>query len=147
MPKVLSIRDETPEEQKIREWFDAQVSESPNNIEEAARLLIGLVTGLLGVLFGVLTISAETLPVYLSAPIVKITGVAAVILWLISLLAGLFVILPRRWEVGVSKPVLQTEIFSQLLRYKSRWMTISVFTFGLAIIALGIVLVFAVLSV
>ena len=60
MPKVLSMREETSEEKKLREWFEAQALESPKNLEDAARLLIGLVTGLLGALFGVLTVSAET---------------------------------------------------------------------------------------
>ncbi len=64
MPKVLPIREETSEEKKLREWFETQALESPKNLEEAARLLIGLVTGLLGALFGVLTVSAETLHTY-----------------------------------------------------------------------------------
>ncbi len=147
MPKLLSIRDETEEEQKLREWFDDQALESPKNIEEAARLIIGLVTGLLGVLFGVLTISAETLPAYLSAPLVKACGVAAVILWLISLLAGLFVVLPIEWQVNVSRPTSQAKTFSELLQYKSIWLTISGIAFGLAVIALGVVLVFALITI
>ena len=64
MPRVLSIREETAEK-KVREWFGTQALESPERSEEAARLLIGLITGLLGALFAVLTVSAETLPAYL----------------------------------------------------------------------------------
>jgi hypothetical protein len=147
MPKVLSIREENTEEKKLREWFETQSLESPKNIEDAARLLIGLVTGLLGALFSVLTISAEKLPAYLSLPSIKWCGVIAVALWLLSLLAGLFVVSPRKWQSDAGKPDTQKTAFSQLLRYKSTWLRASVILFGLAIVALGIVLVTALLSV
>jgi hypothetical protein len=147
MPKVLSIREENEEEKKLREWFTTQSLESPKNIEEAARLLIGLVTGLLGVLFGVLTVSAETLPKYLSMPLVKGFGIASVILWLLSLLASLVVVLPRKWRADAGKPDEQKQIFAQIFYLKSQWMTAAVICFGLAIIALGVVLVAALASV
>jgi hypothetical protein len=143
--QVISIHEENREEKALREWFETQALESPKTIEEAARLLIGLVTGLLGALFGVLTVSAEKLPAYLSLPLVKTCGVAAVVLWLISLLAGLVVVLPRQWEVSVSEPEAQAQTFQQILSHKSIWLTASVCAFGLAILALGIVLVVALL--
>jgi hypothetical protein len=96
--------EETSEEKKLREWFETQALESPKNLEEAARLLIGLVTGLLGALFGVLTVSAETLPAYLSLSAVKWCGILAVVLWLLSLLCALVVVTPRRWQSDASKP-------------------------------------------
>ena len=147
MPKVISIREENSEEKKLREWFEAQALESPKNLEDAARLLIGLVTGLLGALFGVLTVSAETLPAYLSLPVVKGFGVGAVGLWLASLLCGLVVVTPRRWQADAGKPDTQSQVFRQLLNHKSKWLRRSVALFGAAIIALGIVLITALLSV
>jgi hypothetical protein len=146
MPKVLSIREESAEEKRVREWFETQALESPKNIEDAARLLIGLVTGLLGALFGVLTVSAEKLPAYLSIPSVKWCGVIAVALWLLSLLAGLFVVTPRRWVSNAGRPDTQTQTFRELLKYKSAWLTTSVILFGAAVIALAIVLITALLS-
>src|SRR5687768_9231076 len=130
MPKVLSIREEIPEEKKLREWFETQSLESPKNLEEAARLLIGLVTGLLGALFGVLTVSAETLPAYLSLPLIKVFGVGAVGLWLASLLCGLVVVTPRKWQSDAGKPDTQSLIFKEILNYKSRWLRMSVILFG-----------------
>ena len=147
MPQVLSIREETREERLLDDWFSAQALESPKNIEEAARLLIGLVTGLLGALFGVLTVSAEKLPAYLSQPLIKGCGVAAVVLWLLALLSGLLVVLPRRWRANAGNPAEQKQVFGNILAYKSRWLTVAVICFGLGILALGIVLVFALLSV
>jgi hypothetical protein len=143
MPKVVSGREETPEEGKLREWFAAQAFESLKNLEEAARLLIGLVTGLLGALFGVLTVSAETLPAYLSLPLVKGFGIAAVILWLMSLLAGLAVVTPRKWQTDAGQPETQRQVFGQMLGYKSGWLKTSVILFGAAVVALGVVLVAA----
>jgi uncharacterized protein YjeT (DUF2065 family) len=147
MPKVLSIREESSDEKKLREWFETQSLESPKNIEDAARLLIGLVTGLLGALFGVLTVSAETLPAYLSLPFVKFFGVGAVVLWLASLLCGLAVVTPRKWQSDAGKPEAQRQVFKEILKYKSNWLRVSVVFFGLAVLALGVVLVAALLSV
>jgi len=147
MPKVLSIREENTEEKKLREWFETQSLESPKNIEDAARLLIGLVTGLLGALFSVLTISAEKLPAYLSLPLIKVFGVGAVGLWLTSLLCGLVVVTPRKWQSDAGKPDTQNQVFKEILKYKSAWLRASVILFGIAIIALGIVLTTALLSV
>jgi hypothetical protein len=146
MPKVISIREETPEERKVHEWFETQALESPKNLEDAARLLIGLVTGLLGALFGVLTVSAETLPAYLSLPLVKFCGVAAVALWLASLLCGLVVVTPRKWRSDAGKPETQRRVFAQLLARKSAWLSASVIFFGVAVLALGVVLVTALLG-
>lgn len=147
MPKVLSIREETSEEKKLREWFETQALESPKNLEEAARLLIGLVTGLLGALFGVLTVSAETLPAYLSFPAVKWCGILAVVLWLMSLLCALVVVTPRRWQSDAGKPETQSEVFKAMLSHKSRWLRASVILFGAAVVALGVVLVTALASI
>jgi hypothetical protein len=143
MPKVLSIREETSEEKKLREWFETQALESPKNLEEAARLLIGLVTGLLGALFAVLTVSAETLPPYLSLSVVKWCGILAVVLWLLSLLCALVVVTPRRWQSDAGKPETQNMVFKAMLGHKSRWLRASVILFGGAVMALGVVLVIA----
>ncbi len=145
MPKVLFIREESPAEKDLREWFAAQKLESPKAIEEAARLLIGLITGLLGALFGVLTVSAEKLPGYLALPLVRWAGVAAVALWLFSLLTALVVIMPRRWRYAPGLPQSQERTLSALLSHKASWLTASVCLFGVAVALLGVVLVTALL--
>ena len=146
MPSVLSMREETAEERRIREWFATQALESPKNLEEAARLVIGLVTGLIGVLFSVLTISADKLPGYLSLPGVRALGVAAVVLWLLSLLFGLLVVVPFQWQINPSKPASEKATFEQLLAHKSRWLTASVICFWVGVTALGIILALALLA-
>ena len=145
--RVVSIREENPEEKRLREWFETQALASPNTLEEAARLLIGLVTGLLGALFGVLTISAEHLPAYIHLPLVQVCGVIGVILWLVALLAGLVVLLPRKWQPAPGRPDTESKTFQAILGRKSLWLTVSVSAFGMATLALGIVLVAALLAV
>ena len=146
MPKVISIREENSAEKNLREWFETQALASPDNLEEAARLLIGLITGLLGALFAVLTISAEKLPAYLSLPLVRWSGVAAIVFWLLSLLCGLAVVLPRRWQTAPGRPATESSTFSEILVFKSNWLVLAVITFGIGTLALGIVLVNALLA-
>lgn len=143
MPKVISTREETSEEKKLREWFETQKLESPKNLEDAARLLIGLVTGLLGALFGVLTVSAETLPAYLSFTSVKVCGVLAVVLWLLSLLYALVVVMPLKRRSNSGMPKTQSEAFKSMLEQKSNWLISSVILFASGVIALGVVLIVA----
>jgi hypothetical protein len=145
--RVLSVREETSQEKLLREWFEAQRLESPRNLEEAARLLVGLVTGLLGVLFSVLTLSAETLPAYISLPLVRWAGAAAVVLWLGALLSGLVVILPRPWRVNPGRPQSESNAFDSLLGRKAGWLTTAAVAFGLGTLALGLVLLAAIFQV
>ena len=146
-PKVVTTRIETEEEAETRKWFSAQALESPKTLDEAARLLIGLVTALLSALFGVLTVSADKLPPYLSLPLVKISGVAAIVLWLAALLLSLWVVLPRHWRADASKPTEQKQVFAQILVHKSRWLAAAVICFGLAVLTQAIVLITALLSI
>jgi len=144
--RVLGIRKETPAEAARREWFEKQVLVSPDNLEAAARLLIGLVTGLLGVLFGVLTLEAEKLPEYLRFYVVRGLGITTVVALLSSLLAALVVVLPKRWVSSSSRPASQMAVFERLLRRKSRALTVAVVLFGLGLAALGTVLVMALIE-
>lgn len=145
--RVLSIREETSDEKKLREWFEAQQLESPKMLDEAARLLIGLVTGLLGVLFSVLALAAEKLPVYVSLPLVRWSAAAAVALWLAALLAGLAVVTPRAWRQKPGRPGTQRQTFEDILDWKSRWLRTAVIAFGLATVALATLLITALLAV
>ncbi len=144
--QVISIREETPQERGLRDWFDAQALDAPETLEEAARLIIGLVTALLGTLFGVLTVSAEHLPAYLLLPAVRWSGVAAVGCWLVALLAGLLVVLPRRRATPPGRPDLQAQAFQTLLVRKASWLNLAGAAFGLGVLALCVVLVSALLA-
>ena len=144
--EVVNVRVETEMEEQQRKWFEQQVIGSPAALDEAARLLIGLVTGLLGVLFGVLAISKDPLPAYLRVPAIRGLGAGAVVLFLLALLAALVVVLPRRWTFKPAKPASQAATFEQLRDYKERALTAAVVAFGFGIAVMAIALVLALLT-
>lgn len=106
MPEEVTFtsREETSEEKARREWFEKQALASPDNLEAAARLLIGLATGLLGVLFGVLALKGGPLPAYLQSPWVRGLGVFTVAAILGGLLAALAVVMPDLYRVSSRRP-------------------------------------------
>ena len=147
MPEVTFVqREETNEEKAVREWFEKQALASPDNLEAAARLLIGLATALLGVLFGVLTLKGGPLPAYLQSPLVRGLGIGTVVAVLCGLLAALAVVMPDLYRVSSRRPDKQQEAFQQLLRRKSRYLTYAVVGFGLGILLLGLTLIAALIS-
>jgi hypothetical protein len=68
--KVTAHR-ETAEDRLLHEWIQKQVFASPDNLEAAARLLIGLITGLLGTLLGVLSLAKAPRPAFLEFGVVR----------------------------------------------------------------------------
>lgn len=147
MPDPIFVqREETSEEKAVREWFEKQALASPDNLESAARLLIGLATGLLGVLFGVLTLKGGPLPAYLQSPTVRGLGIGTVLAVLFGLLSALAVVMPELYRVSSHRPDEQQAAFQKLLGRKSRFLTLGVVGFGLGIALLGITLVAALTS-
>ncbi len=145
--QVVGIRVETPEEAAQREWFAKQALESPEHLEEAARLLIGLITGLLGALFTVLAIADDPAPAYLRLIWLRVDGVIVVVALLASLLCALVVVVPRQWTSKPAQPATQIQTLEKILSHKSQWLARAVWTFGGGIVALGVALVAALLTI
>jgi hypothetical protein len=148
MPEEVTStsREETGEEKAVREWFEKQALASPDNLEAAARLLIGLATGLLAVLFGVLSLKGGPLPAYLQSPLVRGLGIFTVLAVLWGLLAALAVVMPDAYRVSSQRPDEQHKTFQQLLGRKSRALTLGVIGFGVGIVLLGFTLIAALIS-
>jgi hypothetical protein len=147
MPEISIVqREETSAEKAEREWFEKQALASPDNLEAAARLLIGLATALLGVLFGVLTLKGGPLPAYLQSPVVRGLGIGTVAALLFGLLAALAVVMPDLYRVSSHRPDKQAQTFRQLLERKSRALTLAVIGFGVGIVLLGLTLIAALIS-
>lgn len=138
---VENIRAETPAEKALYEWFQKQSLASPDTLEEAARLIIGLVTGLLGALFGVLTVASNPLPKYLGDPVVRTLGIVDVVFLLFALIASLAVVLPRRWTFNPTQPASEIATFEKILNRKSSALLVALIAFGAGVVALGVVLV------
>ena len=143
----FKTRGETPEEKALRKWFARQALASPDTLEAAARTILGLVTALLTVLFGVLAVAEDPLPPYFTLPLVRWLGVGTVGALLVALVGTLGVILPHRITVSSARPDQQAEAFERLLAHKSRWLAVAVVAFGLGLVALGAVLIVALLTV
>ncbi|MCI0477310.1 MAG: hypothetical protein L0Y55_13760 [Anaerolineales bacterium] len=143
---VENIRAETPAEKALDEWFQKQSLASPDTLEEAARLIIGLVTGLLGALFGVLTVASNPLPKYLSDPVVRTLGIVDVAFLLFALIASLAVVLPRRWTFNPAQPASELATFEKILNRKSSALLVATIAFGAGIAVLALTLVIVLLS-
>ena len=147
MAEADKSRAETPEERALRKWFAQQALASPDALEAAARTILSLVTALLGVLYGVLAVAEDPLPAYFRLPAVRWLGVGTVGALLVALVGTLGVVLPQRIQVSSARPDQQASAFAALLARKSRWLTVAVIAFGLGLVALGAVLVIALLTV
>jgi hypothetical protein len=141
---TLKGRPEPPALKARREWFERQALAAPDTLEAVARTLTGLVTALLSVLFGVLTVAEDPLPAYLWIPLTRPLGITAVVALLIALACALAVLLPHRLVVSPHRLDEQARAFQALLTRKSRWLTAGVIAFGLALLALGAILIVAI---
>jgi hypothetical protein len=145
-PEVVGVREETEAEKALAEYFEKLALASPDTLEAAARTVLGLVTGLLGVLFGVLAVASDPLPGYLRSPLMRGLGAVTVAALLVSLVGALGVVLPRRIRVSSARPDQQARAFRRMLGRKSRWLTVTVFAFGLGLVTLGASLIVALLT-
>ena len=145
--RVVEIREETEAEKALEEWFAKQALASPDALDRAARTIVGLVTGLLGVLFGVLAVKAGDLPSYFWLDWMRPLGVGSVAGLLVALACALAVLWPRRIAVSRDRPDEQAKAFARLLRQKSGWLIAAIIGFGLGLLALGAVLIVALLLV
>ncbi len=137
-PQITS-RPEGPDEQLLDEWFQKQMLASPDNLEAAARLLVGLITGLLAALLGVLSLAKDR-PAFLESMVVQWAALATIGGLLAALWFGLAVVFPRRTPNVPGRPDLQRETFEGLLRRKSLWLKVAVVCFGAALAGLAYVL-------
>lgn len=142
----VEVRPPAPEEERLAEWFAEQQLRSPDHLEAAARQVVGLVTGLVGLLLGVVAVAEPALPAYLACPAVRGLAVAGILLLLLALLFGVLTLWPRRWAVPSRDLKRQREAFEALLRRKSRALSAAILCFFLGLAALAAVLVLAVLT-
>jgi len=141
MARVVGIREETAEEKKLRRWFDEQAMASPDTLDAAAKLLIGLVTGLLTVLFGVIAVAEDPLPAYLGSWVIRLLAVWCVLALLAALLCALAALWPQRMAVDAARPDEQAKAFAGLLDRKAGWLKAAEIAFGLGVVLLGLALI------
>jgi hypothetical protein len=141
--ELVGIHEETPTEAALAEWFAKQSLASLDTLEAAARTILGLVTALIGALFGVLTVASDKLPAYLGYVTVRVLGVVSVVGLMTALIGALGVLLPSEVQVSSHRPDEQAQAFEKLCEHKSRWLKAAVIAFGVGVDALGLVLIVA----
>ena len=145
--QVTGVRALTPEEERLADWLAEQHLKSPDRLEAAARQIVGLVTGLVGLLVGVAAVTEQPLPPYMAWPCLRWLMVASLVLLLVSLAAGMVVLWPRRVVYSPHKMAEQRAVFEGILRRKARALGVAIVCFALGIALLAAVLALAVLYV
>lgn len=87
------IGPESHADRTLRQWFEEQEKRNLDRLEEGAKTITQLVTGLFGLLLAILTLSSQ--PVYLKQPIAQWLGGLGVLALFIALLTALVALYPR----------------------------------------------------
>jgi hypothetical protein len=93
---MQDLGPETTADRALREWFDEQERGNLTRLEEGAKTITQLATGLYGVLFAVLAFSGNPTPAYLRDPVVHWLGSISLAALFLALLAGLLTLYPFR---------------------------------------------------
>lgn len=143
--EILEEHVETEAEAALRAWFAEQEIKSPDTLDAAARLLTGLVTGLLGTLFGVLTLAEEASkqPAYMASGIVRMLGIISVLGLLGALGFSLSALMPGKLNIGAARLDEKKQAFQHLLEQKAGAVKIAAIAFLGGVTALAFVLIIA----
>ncbi len=138
---MRDLGPETEETRALREWFAEQEKKNVDRLEEGAKNIIQLVTGLYGVLFAVLALSDQ--PAYLKLPQVQVLGITSLGAFFVALIAAVIAVHP--WRTGYQEDNI-TEMqgeYRRLLRRKAWSVRVALWLFllGMALLAWFVALV------
>jgi hypothetical protein len=136
--ELLEVRPPTPDEEALVALFAEMEKESLGTLDTGGRQVITLVTGLLGLFFGVLAL--KDAPTYLSYVEVQILGVLAVGLYFAALLLALAVVRPRRYEFSRRSLTDMRRQLESMRRIKSVNLDRAHLAFGLGSLAMALLL-------
>jgi hypothetical protein len=136
------VGPEQEEDRALREWFDAQSTRNLDRLEEGARTITQLVTGLYGVLFAVLALSDA--PGYLQNQAVQRWGTVSLVALFLALFAALVTVFPWPYSYQRDNLTQMQRVFRWMHRVKSwsLWAALVLFLIGTACLGgvIGIVL-------
>jgi hypothetical protein len=142
----VQLKSITPEQERIAALFDELEAKQLEFLDEAAKRLIELATGLLGILFAVTAFGNEFPPPYLRESVfAKGLALISLLLYLGTIFMGLLTAQPReyrRYEHNLTK---MQEVFMQILKNKRRalrWAGVSFGCGSMSLVILIIVIVF-----
>jgi hypothetical protein len=88
------VGPEKSDDRALREWFTEQEKRNVDRLEDGARTIVQLVTGLYGVLFAVLAIGSQ--PAYIRRASIQWLGTSAMIAFFVALVSALVTLFPWR---------------------------------------------------
>lgn len=133
LPEIEASPTDSSDE-RLYNWFLDVEKEIIKTFEDAARQLIGLITALLGLFFGVLAFGDN--PPFLSFLEIKILGVLSSCAFLAALFAALWVICPQKIDIPLSNLTRMRQIRKEIYDRKSRNLKISLIIFAFGVICL-----------
>lgn len=133
--RAVRQRAPTPDEEALHRWFEEQEKDPPKPLEEGAKQIISLVSALFSVVFGILALADNPLPVYLTQLPVRVLGAVAVLAYLVGLLAALVVVLPGAYRHAAASQTQRLAAFRALMRRKVIGLRLALAAFALGSVA------------
>lgn len=139
--ELVVVEELSEADKRLMALFDKLETGSLDTLEAAARQIITLVTGLLGLFFGVLAL--KDAPSYLALDMVKLLGALALGFLVAALFFALEVVIPRKYhpqDLGDMRRMLQ-----EMLERKRAGLARAIWTFGggaLFLLAVTLVILF-----
>jgi hypothetical protein len=113
---MRSIGPERSDDRALRKWFSEQEKRNFDRLEDGAKTIVQLVTGLYGVLFAILAISNQ--PAYLRRPSVQWLGTSAMLAFFVALLSALVTLFPWRATFQENNLTEMGKVHQRVLRRK-----------------------------
>ena len=136
---MRDLGPETKDDRDLREWFDDQQRRSLDRLQEAAKTVVQLVTGIYGVLFAVLAFSDH--PAYLKQPWVRVFGTISMLALFFALFSAYFVLQPREITWQEDNLSDMRRVYQATEERKGGWLNTALIAFLVGTGALGVVIV------
>jgi hypothetical protein len=128
------------DDEQLITFFEELKRNSLDTLEAAARQIIGLVTTLLGLFFGILAFKDN--PEFLQHASVRLCGAFSAVGFVAALFLALNVVMPRAWQVPEYNLTKMRKFLRCLLRRKSASLKLAQIAFGAGtLFMLGIILI------
>jgi len=137
---TLPTTKPTAQEDALAQWFAKQHTQSIDNLEGAARQIITLCTTLLTVLLGLAALTADALPTYMNATVIRWLIMVGVLALFSALGSALIVVFPGATRVTLNDPKDLAAAYDKLLAFKNTGLSIAIVAFGIAMFCLTIVI-------
>lgn len=141
MNEPIPVMDGEPlsaEDERLLALFDKLEADQLGFLDEAGKRIVEVASVMLGILFGVTAFGDSFPPAYLTgAATTKWLVLAALLLYLAAIGAGLYAAQPRTYRRYTGNLTLLRDELARILAHKRRWVRIGAICFGLASLALA----------